>query len=494
MSLICIDAGTTVIKAVRYDDSGREAGVARASTRILRPRAGWAEQDMAEVWTAAHDVVRELLADGPAPTALSVTAQGDGAWLVDSDGAPTGPAMLWNDGRAHDVVAAWEKSGVIEEGFAIHGSRISTGMPNALLAWLRSHDPQRLRDSASVLTCGGWIFGKLTGQWVMDTSDASAPFLDVRTRDWSSRLLELYGIADLSRLLPELRGDEHRVSGLRAEVAQSLGLPADLPVVMAPYDICSTALGAGAVATGDACVILGTTLATEVVIDEVPSPDAETEPSGITVTLGAPDRWLRAFPTMAGGDVLEWVSRLLGTADVPELFSLAEQAQPKAAGVRFLPYLSPAGERAPFFAPSARGSLTGLSMDAGREDVARAVVEGLTMTVRDCLAASGQPPSRLSLCGGGAASDLWAGLIADVTGVPVVRGHDTQVGARGAQLVSLVATGAEPDLETAAAAYVSTSEPIEPDPVRTAGLEERYKQFLALRETLAPTWTAEAVR
>ncbi|MBB1257792.1 FGGY-family carbohydrate kinase [Streptomyces alkaliterrae] len=486
MTAIAIDAGTTTIKVVGYADDGEELAVSRRPTQVTRPRPRWAEQDMSEVWAAVADAVREVVAALPdAPDMVAVTAQGDGAWLVDDRGRPTGPAVLWNDGRATDQVAAWERDGVAQEAFRISGSRLSAGMPNAVLAWLRANDPDRVDRSAHLLTCGGWLHLKLTGEAAVDESDASAPFMDIRQRDWSDRLFELYDLRETRRLLPELRDDDNRVTALGDSAAAETGLPAGIPVVMAPYDICATAIGAGAVTAGQACCILGTTLATEVITDTV----VTDEPVGITVTLGVPGRYLRAFPTMSGGDVLEWGAGMLGLTSVTDLMDLAARGAPDAAGVRFVPYLSPAGERAPFFDPTARGSLSGLSLEADREDVARALLEGVTMTIRDCLAAAPGSPDGLALCGGGTRSDFWMRLIADVTGLPVTIPATAEVGARGAWLTGLVATGREPDFPTAAARHVRVAATYRPDRKAFDDFSGRYADFLRLRELARPLWT-----
>ncbi|MFC7593152.1 FGGY-family carbohydrate kinase [Nonomuraea antimicrobica] len=195
---------------------------------------------------------------------------------------------------------------------------------------------------------------------------------------------------------------------------------------MAPYDIAATALGAGAVAPGQACAILGTTLCTEVLVE---SPGLDGQPTGITIAL--PGGYLRAFPTFAGTEVVQWTCRLLGLSSPAELGELALLSRPGAGGLAFLPYLSPAGERAPFSDPLARGALLGMSFEHGREQVARAVLEGLTMVIRDCLTATGAAPTELRVSGGGSANDAWLGLITDVTGLPVRRSADSEVGARG---------------------------------------------------------------
>jgi xylulokinase len=485
VTAVAIDAGTTTVKVVGYGDDGAELTVRRRPTQVMRPRPGWAEQDMSHVWAAVAAATRDVVAALPdAPDVVALTAQGDGAWLVDAHGRPTGPAVLWNDGRATARITAWERSGVMEEAFRISGSRMSAGMPHAVLAWLRENDPDRVGRSRHLLTCGGWLYLKLTGEAVIDESDASAPFMDIRRRAWSDRLFELYGLQWARRLLPELRDDDHRVTTISTAAAAETGLPEGIPVVLAPYDICATAIGAGAVNAGQACCILGTTLATEVITDTV----VTNEPVGITVTLGVSGRYLRAFPTMGGGDILDWGTRLLGLTSVTELMSMAARGSRDAAGVRFLPYLSPAGERAPFFDPSARGSLTGLSLDAGPEDVARALVQGVTMTIRDCLTAAPGTPDRLALCGGGTRSDFWLRLIADATGLPVTVPADAEVGARGAWLTGLVATGREPDFQVAAARHVAVAATHEPDPERCDDLSDQYADFLRLRELSRPVW------
>src|SRR4051812_13127770 len=114
---------------------------------------------MNSVWDAVvysvRGVVHQLQAD---VDYVAITAQGDGCWLVDHRGAPPGPVILWNDGRAAEVVERWTRAGVLDRAFRINGSLTSSGLPNAILTWLREYDPDRLESSAASLTCGGWIF------------------------------------------------------------------------------------------------------------------------------------------------------------------------------------------------------------------------------------------------------------------------------------------------------------------------------------------------
>lgn len=487
---VCVDAGTTVIKAVLFDHAGRELAVAREATAVRSPGRGRSEQDMDEVWRSVVTTVRAVVgAAGARVRAVAVTAQGDGAWLVDGDGRPVRPAVLWNDARGTAVVERWRRDGVLDEGFRRTGCLGGAGLPHAVLTVLADEEPDAVARSRAALTCGGWIFLRLTGVLGIDRSDATAPWLDLRPGGSSAALPELYGLGGLARLVPPLIEEPDRVQALRAGAADELGLPAGTPVVLAPYDIATTAIGSGATVAGQAVGVLGTTLCTETVLPAdaaVPAPG--TEPSGLTLDLGCGGLFLRAFPTLAGTGVLDWVAGILGVAGAAAVGELAAAAPPGAGGVQVLPYLSPAGERAPFFDTAASGVISGLTFAHDRAHVARAVLEGLAHVVRECLDVAPIGHRELRVCGGGAASEVWTQVIADVTGCAVVRTRDAEVGAKGALVVALTALGDHADLTAAAAALVRVRDRREPDPAQHDLHARRHAEFLATRARVAPGW------
>jgi xylulokinase len=489
MVTICVDAGTSLIKTVAFDEEGTEITLARQETTVLRPLSGFSEQDMLSVWEAAASTMRAVVRQlREAVRLISLTAQGDGCWLVDTDGRPTGPAILWNDARAAEIVDRWREAGILTQAFRVNGSQAFAGLPNAIFTWLQQHEPDRLRRSAKALCCNGWIFYNLTGRMAIDESDAAVPFFDVRARRYSEELLELYGLEWAERLLPEVLPHSQRVGALRASVANDLGLPADLPIVMAPYDVVATAIGVGVATAGQACSILCTTLCTEVVVSEV---NLEREPSGLTLPFGPPGLFLRAFPTLAGSEVIHWYIKQFGLAGPADLSQLAANVPPGADGLVFLPYLSPAGERVPFLNTGARGSLFGLSFEHGREHIARAVLEGLSLVIRECFEVaqeSASSPSICGLCGGGANNDVWCQMIADVTGTPTSRPVDQEVGTKGAFIVGLVAVGIEPDFAGATKRYVHVRDVFEPNDERHIRYDELFGQFLAVRDATLPIW------
>jgi xylulokinase len=310
----------------------------------------------------------------------------------------------------------------------------------------------------------------------------------VRERRYSPELLQLYGLEWAERLLPDVLPNDQRVGELHPIAAAELGLPAGLPIVMSPYDVAATAVGVGAVSDGQACSILGTTLCTEIVMSQI---NLEKEPSGLTIPFGPPGLYLRAFPTLAGSEVIHWAVKQLGLSEPSDLSRLAGSVAPGANGLCFLPYLSPAGERVPFLNTGARGALFGLSFEHGREHIARAVLEGLSLVIRDCFQASQEAPAAprvCGLCGGGANSDVWCQLIADVAGTQTFRPVDQEVGAKGAFIVGLVAVGQEANFPSAAREYVRIRDVFEPHKDRHTHYDELFEQFLAIRESTLPIW------
>lgn len=487
---LCVDAGTTLIKAVVFDDTGTELVVATRTTAIRSPHPGWSEQDMNEVLEAVIESIAEAADRSPLPvTALAVTAQGDGAWMLDADGRPVGNAPLWNDARALDVIDRWEADGTLTAAFRLNGSLGNLGLPHSILAWIREHDPAALERVAEVTTCGGWLYGALTGTRGLHPSEASAPWLDIASGEISEGLLELYGLGDRRSLVPAVLDDDELTRPLLDDIAERVGLPPGVPLTLAPYDVVTTATGGGSVAVGSAFTILGTTLCTGILID---APDTTGEPSGLTLLGGTGNATVRAFPTLAGTGVIEWMRELLGLPDAAAFVQLAADAPPGASGVRVWPYFSPAGERAPFLDPDARGVIAGLSFEHTRADLARATVEGLGHVIRDCLEASGAAPSELVLSGGGSASELWCRSIADITGVTTVRVDGTQVGAKGALLYALVAAGRYGSLADAADALVVRSGVFAPDAANRELFDRRHEDFLATRAALASRWSVWA--
>lgn len=488
MVAVCVDAGTSLVKAVAFDDDGIELAVARRPTTIRHPRPGWSEQDMWAVWAATAAAIAELTAACGPVDRLAVTGQGDGCWLVDAAGEPTGPAVLWNDCRAAALVGQWQDDGRLEAGFRLNGSLGFAGLPHAILAWMREHDPDRIRRSAAALTCTSWLFSRLTGEVGLDPSEACNPFFAAGTLGYDERVLDLFGITELRRLLPPVRQDDQRAAVVLPAVAEQLGVPPGIPVVMAPFDIPATTLGLGVMNRGQVACIMGTTLSTSTFTDAWAL--SEVAAAGMTLHGVPPRDYLRVLASLAGTEVLDWWTTLLGLNHASELVGLAAGSATDAARLpRLLPYLSPAGERAPFLNPAARASLHNFTLEHTRADIARAVLVGLTLVIRDCVTAltESSSPSELRVAGGGAHSDDWCQLLADCCAAPVIRPAGREVGAKGALIVSAVATGVFESIGDAVTKLVHPGSTFWPRPEVSPGLPSQH-DFVEFRQAVEVVW------
>jgi erythritol kinase len=489
MATLCIDAGTTLIKAVIFDEAGKELVVASRTSGVSNPLPHLSEQSMNDVWASAISAALEVIehvSPGIAIDRVAVTAQGDGAWIIDSAGVPVRPAILWNDGRAANEVGGWSRNGVLEKAFALNGSLTSLGLPNAIMAHLAEVEPESLVVGNRVLTCGSWLFFKLTNQIGLHPSEASAPWLDISSGAISDELVDLFGLSAHRDLIPDILSPTETSAPMMTSVAKELGLGSNIPVTLAPYDIVATATGCGVVHEGEAYAILGTTLCPGTIVDV---PRVSDVPSGLNLHTGTVGSYLRAFPTLTGAGALTWLAKVLNVETIEELTPLAASAPAGSGSLIVLPYLSPAGERAPFLNIAARGVIHGLTFEHDRGHIARAFFESQAHVIRECLGAAGVAPTSLTLSGGGAQSSLWCQIIADVTGIRVTRTRDSQVGAKGAFMYAALAGGDVANLEEARNRFVTVGDVFVPNETTASLYSSAHLAFLRLRnELITQSW------
>ncbi|WP_432168238.1 FGGY family carbohydrate kinase [Streptomyces sp. bgisy031] len=439
--VIGVDIGTSVTKAVAFAADGTPLARAARRSQLERLPGGRVEQDLDDVVRTVADVVRETASALPQPpVAVALTGQGDGLWLRDTEGRAVRPAISWMDARASDLVGTWLADGTIQKVYGHTGSGMFPGCHAPLLAWLQENEPDALTRAATAGYCVDAVAQRLTGQICLDASDATLPFLDPVTRTYSREALAACGIADHARLLPP-PADPGTVLALDRHGAGLLGLPEGLPLTAGPYDLPACAIGSGVRDPGDGVVIIGTTLACQVLTDQT-LVDPAAEPAGMWLCMPEQDRWLRAMPAMVGTAALQWALTLTGRT-TEDLGDLLAASPPGARGVTALPFLSGAGERAPFVDPAARGRLDGLTLAHTPADAVRAVCEAIGYAARHCLEAAGLTGT-LAACGGGSRSGPWAQLFADIIGRPVTIPVEEETGALGATKVARRALGLPP--------------------------------------------------
>lgn len=438
-----MDIGTSGVKAVLVNEAGAVVATASRELALSHPAPLWSEQDP-EAWVeAAIGAVDHLAAAHPRETAqvrgLGLAGQMHGATLLDADGRPLRPAILWNDGRSHAECSELERR--CPSLHEISGNLAMPGFTAPKLLWVARHEPEVFARVTKVLLPKAYVRYRLTGEMVEDMSDAAGTlWLDVGQRRWSTTVLRATGL-DLHHMPRLVEGSEASAI-LSPEFAKRWGMAPGVVVAGGAGDNAATAIGLGAIAPGDAFLSLGTSGVLFRVTDRfLPAPASAVH--AFCHALGG--LWHQMGVMLSAAASLAWLARILATPDSELLVPLGEVVD-RPSPVRFLPYLD--GERTPHNDAAAAGAFVGLRGATGREHIVQAVLEGVAYAARDNLAALGSscPIVEIDLVGGGSRSKLWAQIIADVLGIPVHRVEEGEVGASlgAARLGRLASTGADP--------------------------------------------------
>lgn len=400
------DVGTSGLKLVAVDAAGAVVAEAERAYAYARPEPGRAEIDVA-VWRQAFDEALDEVVAGAVRqrvAALGLSGQMHGVVLVDGDGRPVRPAVLWPDGRAVAEVERWRSLSPPDR--AALASPLVAGMTGPVLAWLAAHEPGAVQRAAAVLLPKDALRAALVpgGPLVTDRSDASATLLwDLAADTWSPAAVGAAGVPP--ELLPPVRPG--------AEVAGTT--PAGgvaVPVVVGGADTPLALLAAG---TGEGLQVnLGTGA-------QVLRPGWSPHPAADPVTHGYADVEGGRYAMAAlrnGGSAWAWAHDVLGL-DWAAFFAAAAAAAPGAGGVLFRPFLT--GERGGVAGPDDRGGWTGLSAATTRSDLARAAVEGVAFAIGAAARLleapdDGQP---VVVTGGAARATVVQQVLADVLGRPV---------------------------------------------------------------------------
>jgi len=506
--LIGIDAGTSVIKAVAFTLAGVELAAAARPNVYETPGPGQVEQDMARTWADCVATIRELADRVPnlatRVAGLAVTAQGDGAWLIDADGDPVGGGLLWLDSRAAELVVDYLRTEAYRTHYRLTGSGLNACMASGQLAWMKKWQPERIERAATCFHCKDWLYFKLTGDRVTDPAEGNFTFGNFRERRYERSILEGLGIADCARLLPPMIEGSRDVGRLSAAAAAATGLPEGLPISLAYLDVVCTALGSGVYdRTGSVGVsVIGST---GIHMRYAPTPDdvrLNQERSGYTMCLPVERACASLQSNMAATLNIDWLldvacqAQEIGggtTTRAAILSGLDEKILTAAPGQAiYHPYIFPAGERGPFLDPMARAQFSGLSTKTTFVGLIRAVYEGLAFAARDCYLASGAVPHEVRLAGGAARSEAMRAILATALNANVRSLAREEIGAAGAAMMAAVAIGAYGDMPACVEAWVTPSlgAVTAPDPDVSRFYSNLYSVYRAIRETMPPAWSA----
>lgn len=473
---LTFDVGTGGLRAALVDRAGRILAFTHAEHEQIVPQYGWSEQRPADWWNGTVATIRAILGKVPGAAdriaAICGCGQMHGAVLVDAAGNPTREAaLLWNDKRTVPQVSAFSDRVAPERYFSTTANLPAPAWPAFKLLWLMEHAPEAVARATTLLMPKDWINLCLTGERAQDVTEASLSFLmDIQTRDWSDRMIELTGVP--RRLLPPLREPGEVLGGLTAQAAALLGLAPGIPVLVGCGDYPMALLGSGARSAGMGSDVTGTSTIITLLHDRpVLDPSVSNVISGSGV-------WGAMTLLDAGGDAVRWARRAFheNQRSYAEVAEDAARAEAGAKGLFFLPYLS--GERFGDHKNS-RAQFFGLTATHGLPELHRAVLEGVAFSVRlqlDALQAGHGRPEVIVAASGGAKSALWLQIKASMYGVPYVVPEELECGIVGAAMLAAVAAGDIADLDDATARMVRYGAEVQPDPAAA----ERYDRMMPI--------------
>ncbi|MEB0040748.1 MULTISPECIES: xylulokinase [unclassified Pseudomonas] len=477
-----IDLGTSELKAVLLDEGGIVLGHASAKLTISRPHPGRSEQRPEDWWQACLSALDQLRQDQPQAYAriacIGLSGQMHGAVLLGDDNRVVSPAILWDDSRATGQAEQLARD--YPEFAEITGSLPMAGLTAPKLLWLKHHEPQVFNEIDCVLSPKDYLRLRLSGERVTDVSDAAGTlWLDVVKRDWFEPIVRATGLE--LRQLPRLVEGRAASTVLNTSAAQRLGLPVGVVIAGGGGDNPVSAVGIGAIHAGDAFITLGTSAAIVAITDHMAGHPAHAVHS---FCHAIPQRWYTMGALLAGASCLRWVTQLLGFPDEQTLLERVQTALPidqpvAVSNPLFLPYL--AGERTPHNDPLLRGGFMSLGYDCSPAMLGYAVLEGVGFGLLDAMNAvqsAGAAVHACALVGGGARSEYWAQLLANILDREIYTLYGSELSACiGAATLGFLANGQGDALLQAGMPVKARYFPrVEQQPA----LNQRYEKFRGL--------------
>ncbi|MFC4597254.1 xylulokinase [Cohnella hongkongensis] len=507
-AVLSLDIGSSSCKAALIDDCGRLLAESKASYPIHHPKPGWCDQHPDEIWEGAVRAIRGLTGDGGVARgegrigveAISFSSQIGSYMLIDREGEPLTPFVTWMDTRAAAEAQEMKRAFSEAELQALLGMDIPVG-PNWVapkLRWFHRHRPELLERTRYVVQPKDWVIRQLTGRWLSDNTSAKSA-IHRQTLKPASKLLEWAGAGP--EIVPPI-GLPHEIAGeLIPSVAESLGLPGGIPVVLGWNDMNAALLGLAGMPDRTAGFdITGTSEHVGLIERGSFSPVPKYVEGMNWVPFGDEHRVLYGV-TSTGGQALKWYVEQIdqfgranpaGAVDYDEALREAGDVRHGSDGLLFLPYLN--GERSPWWNPAAKGVFYGLSPSHDRRHLARAVMEGVGYSMRTIIARLPQRPESMLIAGGSSRNRLWNQIKTDLIGVPFSRLETTEAGCLGAAVLAAYSLGWYSTLREAGSRMIRIAERYEPD--RSAGgvYDEGYEKFVELYHALVPVFGCEPSR
>jgi xylulokinase len=451
--ILTFDLGTTACKTTLFNLEGDVIAQAEQEYPLYHPQPMWAEQEADDWWDAAVATCRQILAERDVKIqGIGLSSQRETMVPLDSQGRPLSRAIVWMDRRAAGEAEELAREVGREQLHQRTGMIPDSTFSATKLFWWYRNAKEIIDQAMTFLQPKEYLAYRLTGAIATEPSLASRTMLyDIREGRWCSDLVSLVGLKE--EQLPKLVASTDVVGKLTGEAASALGLPQGVPVVAGGGDRQCEALGSGI--SGElAMESTGTTSNLSFATTRLPE---KLDPRVVSSCHALPGQWLIEQGLTTTGSILRWfrdnfagaeriVAGELGASSYDLISQEAAGAKPGSDKLLLLPFFM--GAKATRWNPAARGALFGLTLDHGRKELARAIMEGVAYELRACLdVLEGMKmlPEQIVLMGGGSKGELWNQIKANVTGFSVGLPKQTEAASLGAFILAGAGIGLFPD-------------------------------------------------
>lgn len=474
---IGVDLGTSGVKLILTDDKGKIIKSVSRSYDLMIPKSTWAEQDPNIWYKESLDALKELVKGYEDQIeAMAFSGQMHGLVILDNNDKVLRPAILWNDQRTVNEVEYLNNDYGMDKLLEETGNIALTGLTAPKILWVKKHEPEIFKQISKIMLPKDYLAYKLSGVFATDVSDVSGTlYYDVKNKKYSRDILNTMGVAPSQ--LPEVFESYEKIGLLKKEILDELNIEKDVSVIIGGGDQAVGAVGVGVVEDGKASISLGTSGVIFVASEQFKI-DTQSHFQSYCHTNG--NYHIMSVMLNAAG-ALKWWSEKIFNQDNYGLFFDGVEESSIHNDLFFLPYLS--GERAPINDPNAQGVFLGLDLSHSKNDLDRAVIEGITFGLKqsfDKIKALGIDIPRVRITGGGAKSEVWAQMIADILDVEVYTMENEEGPALGAAILAMVGNGLYKNVEEACKKIVKLGKKFQKNEKNIEIYLKKYEKFVII--------------
>ncbi|MCP4311346.1 MAG: hypothetical protein GY790_08800 [Bacteroidetes bacterium] len=489
--LIGLDAGTTSIKGMLVSSDGAHETIAHKEYSLEYSEGDFVELDPEIYWETTQYIINQLLKrSGINPDqirAISFSSQGETLITLDEEGKALRKAIVWLDNRSG------KEAKVIEQFFSPQTLLEKTGQPEILplwpatrILWIRENEPEVFKKAAKFLLVEDYLIYKLTGKYYAEESLVSSTlYYDIQKKCWWGKMLDFLGIS--SQQLPEAVPSATPAGQVSKDAAQASGLSSKTMVITGGYDHVAGAIGSGNISEGIVSETTGASMAMAVTLDK---PVLDKDLNLPCQCHAVPGKYILQPYGQTAGMVLRWFrDEFFAGSSYDFMTSLAEKVPAGAEGLIMLPHLMGAGS--PEFDTQVKGVFAGITPQMGKGHFVRAIMESVACMIKrniDSLKKQGIEPKEIRTLGGGAESELWNRIKADMTGIPFVTLQSRESPCLGAAILAGIGSGLFEDFEEGCSRLVSFKNRYQPDRSKLGLYQNVFEKYVKLHGQLKDYW------